>query len=345
MARRSLQFWRIARVNGEDLTRPFPARRLAEVLLSAERRGVDRRLSSPDGSVVMAHARAVAPIPVVLLDRVRESNFPSVGDSAGQRKALPLAPGDHLLETTYFGFLKRNVLAVLTSANGPRASRLCEYLEGMFGLGVELVPVLREDVDQILARLQVSKFEFAVPAGKLNDGAQGEWAEVLGSASRLMTQGTFRMSLSVGRSGNATEKQRVRERIQQLIEQFRRSATLEQFDYAVAEGRDSVSGDREIVDLLKDRFIARVEVAADVVNDPQKSTEEAISIFARQSADHDGYFAQCLPAVKGLPEASWVPDLVGYGSSSAPEPRGERPATVLSLRTTEEGVHGELLRR
>jgi hypothetical protein len=33
MARRSVQFWRIEQLNGADLVRPFPARRVAEVLM------------------------------------------------------------------------------------------------------------------------------------------------------------------------------------------------------------------------------------------------------------------------------------------------------------------------
>ena len=118
MARRSVQFWRIDQLNGEDLRAPFPARRVAEVLKKAEEAGTDRHFISMDGTVLVAQTASFSPHPVILLDRVRSSNLPSVGDALGRRKPLPLAPGDHLLETTYFAFLKRNVIAVLTSGNG-----------------------------------------------------------------------------------------------------------------------------------------------------------------------------------------------------------------------------------
>ncbi|MFF1831592.1 hypothetical protein [Paenarthrobacter sp. NPDC058040] len=314
MARRSVQFWRIDQLNGDALSGPFPARRVAEVLRRAREDGTDRRFTCTDGTVLLAQAAAMSPHPVLLLDRVRDSNLPSVGDALGRRKPLPLAPGDHLLETTYFAFLKRNVIAVLTSGNGPRASRLGEYLGGMLGLELGLVPVVREDIEEILTRLEVSRFEFALPAERLSGQLmEGEWADVLDSASRLITEGTFRISLSVGRSGKAEDKQRIRDRIQQLIDLFRRAGSVEHFDYVVAEGKDSLTGDREVVDLLKERFISHIDVDADVFNDPGKSVAEAVSILNKQARDNEAFFARTLPDTKGAPDNGSVPDLVAGG--------------------------------
>ncbi|WP_253182821.1 hypothetical protein [Arthrobacter sp. SW1] len=322
--KRSVQFWRIERLNGDELLRPFPARRVAEVLRQAEDDGVERHYWCTDGTVLLAQAAAVAPVPVLLLDRVRGGNLPSVGDSAGRRKPLPLDAGDHLLETTYFAFLKRNVLAVLGSGNGPRAARLGEYLGGMLGLEPALAPVLREDVEEILDRLDVSRFEFSLPAGRLSGKLmEGEWADVLDSASRLMSEGTFKVSLSVGRSGNAKDKQRIRERIQQLIELFRRSGSMEQFDHVVAEGRDSASGDREVVDLLRERFISYVDVDAGIFNDPARAAAEAVDILRKQAANHEAFFARTLPEITGSPDNSVVPGLAADGTSPGErEPAG-----------------------
>ncbi|UVJ39432.1 hypothetical protein [Arthrobacter sp. CJ23] len=314
MARRSVQFWRIEQVNGDELIRPFPARRIAEVLRAAQAQGTDRHLRCADGTVLLAQAAALAPHPVLLLDRVRDSNLPSIGDSAGRRKPLPLEPGDHLLETSYFAFLPRNVIAVLTSGNGPRASRLGEYLGGMLGLEPGLVPVVREDVEEILTRLEVSRFEFALPAERLSGKLmEGEWADVLDSASRLMSEGTFRISLSVGRAGKAEDKQRIRDRIQQLIELFRRAGSVEHFDYVVAEGKDSVTGEREVVDLLKERFIAHIEVDADTFNDPAKSTAEAVAILNQQAKANQAFFARTLPGTVGAPDVDSIPEIVAGG--------------------------------
>ncbi|MFJ5957775.1 hypothetical protein ACIQC5_17680 [Paenarthrobacter sp. NPDC092416] len=330
MARRSVQFWRMEHLNGDELSRPFPARRVAEVLKKAQDSGVDRHFSCTDGTVLVAQAAALAPHPVLLLDRVRDSNLPSVGDAVGRRKALPLAPGDHLLETTYFAFLKRNVIAVLTSGNGPRASRLGEYLSGMLGLEPGLVPVVREDIEEILTRLEVSRFEFAIPAERLSGKLmEGEWADVLDSASRLITEGTFRISLTVGRSGKAEDKKRIRERIQQLIDLFRSAGSVEHFDYVVAEGRDSLTGDREVVDLLKERFISHVEVDADLFNDPQKSTAAAIAILNTQARDNEAFFARTLSDAKGAADSASVPDIVPGGLAAA---RGAHVPAAASAR-------------
>ena len=314
MAKRIVQFWRISQVNGDEPTRAFPGRRVAEVVKAAEEREVDRHFVCPDGTRLLANSLALSPYPVILLDRVRDSNLPVVGDSAGHRKALPLRPGDHLLETTYFAFLSQNVIALLASGNGPRVSRLAEYLEGMLGLRLGLVPVLREDVEEILTRLEVSRFEFALPAERLSGRLMdGEWADVLDSASRLMTEGTFRISLSVGRTGKAEDKQRIRGRIQRLIDSFRSSGSVEQFDYVVAEGKDTLTGDREVVDLLKERFIAQVDVDADVFNDPSRSAAEAITILARQAQENEAFFRRTLPDVMGSPDNSQVPEIIEGG--------------------------------
>ncbi|MGO4432543.1 hypothetical protein AB4Y88_04345 [Paenarthrobacter sp. RAF9] len=128
-----------------------------------------------------------------------------------------------------------------------------------------------------------------------------------------MNEGTFRISLSVGRSGKAEDKQRIRDRIQQLIDLFRRAGSVEHFDYVVAEGKDSLTGDREVVDLLKERFISHVEVDPDVFNDPQKSVAEAIVILNKQARDNEPFFARTLPDLKGPADAGLVPDLVSGG--------------------------------
>lgn len=339
MARRSVQFWRIEQLNGVDLRSPFPARRVAEVLKKAQEAGTERHFIGADGTVLLAQTAAFSPHPVILLDRVRDTNLPSVGDALGRRKPLPLAPGDHLLETTYFAFLKRNVIAVLTSGNGPRASRMGEYLEGMLGLELGLVPVVREDIEEILSRLEVSRFEFALPAERLSEKLmEGEWADVLDSASRLMNQGTFRISLSVGRPGRAEDKQRIRERIQQLIDLFRRAGSVEHFDYVVAEGKDSLTGDREVIDLLKERFVSHIEVDPDVFNDPRKSTAEAIAILSKQARDNEAFFALTLPDIRGSADSVSVPDIVAGGmaavrealaaAASKEEPTKAEPASV-----------------
>ncbi|MFJ4026706.1 hypothetical protein ACIPWF_06240 [Paenarthrobacter sp. NPDC089989] len=339
MARRSVQFWRIEQLNGDDLTRPFPARRVADVVRKAREDGIDRHFTCSDGTVLLAQTAAVSPHPVLLLDRVRDTNLPSVGDALGRRKPLPLAPGDHLLETTYFAFLKRNVIAVLTSGNGPRASRMGEYLGGMLGLEPALVPVVREDIEEILTRLEVSRFEFALPAERLSGKLmEGEWADVLDSASRLMAEGTFRISLSVGRSGKAEDKQRIRDRIQQLIDLFRRAGSVEHFDYVVAEGKDSLTGDREVVDLLKERFISHIDVDADVFNDPAKSVAEAVAILNKQAMDNEAFFARTLPDTKGAPDNGVVPDLVAGGMVAA---RAAKAAAVASREESESQKESE----
>jgi hypothetical protein len=101
-----------------------------------------------------------------------------------------------------------------------------------------------------------------------------------------------------------------------LIDLFRQAGSVEHFDYVVAEGKDSLTGDREVVDLLKERFISHIEVDPDVFNDPQKSTAEAIAILNKQARDNEPFFARTLPDVKGTADSSLVPDLVAGGMAT-----------------------------
>jgi hypothetical protein len=120
----------------------------------------------------------------------------------------------------------------------------------------------------------------------------------------------------VGRTGKAEDKQRIRKRIQRLIDSFRSSASVEQFDYVAAEGKDTLTGDREVVDLLKERFIAQVDVDADVFNDPSRSAAEAIAILARQAQENEAFFRRTLPGITGSPDNSSVSEIIEDGAQA-----------------------------
>jgi hypothetical protein len=91
---------------------------------------------------------------------------------------------------------------------------------------------------------------------------------------------------------------------------------VEQFDYVVAEGKDTLTGDREVVDLLKERFIAQVDVDPDVFNDPSRSAAEAISILARQAQENEAFFRRTLPDITGSPDNSSVPEIIDGGAEA-----------------------------
>ena len=103
------------------------------------------------------------------------------------------------------------------------------------------------------------------------------------------------------------------------LEQFRHAGSVEHFDYVVAEGKDSLTGDREVVDLLKERFISHVEVDADAFNDPAKSVAQAVSILNKQARDNEEFFARTLPEVRGSPDTALVPDLIAGGMAAVRE--------------------------
>ncbi|WP_182652483.1 oxidoreductase [Dietzia sp. CQ4] len=268
--------------------------------------------------VLIAHAEKRARSkPMIILDKVRRENLPSVGDSAGARKAMGLSAGEGLLEPTYCLFGDDNVVAMLVSGNGPRAKRLCDYLSARLGVTVGLDPVLTHDLDRILSDMVLSSIELAIPATRINrELVGGDWVETLEASKRLAEdRGIVRVGVAVGRRGDRQFKARIRSRIRTLTNQLRGSGALSEVDSARVKG--TVRGLSRTVDLMSDRFVEQVEVEADILNDPERSAEYAWSLLVESLRRSAEYLAQVVPPV-GTKASGLRPQL------SEPGDRGQR---------------------
>ncbi|MEY1676099.1 oxidoreductase [Gordonia sp. ABKF26] len=299
---RSVQYWRIVDVDGASLSGRFPARQVTRVLREAQEAGLDRHLACRDGMVLIAHAEERNERrPMVVLDKVRRENLPSIGDRSGTRKPIGLASGEGLLEPTYCMFGENNVVAMLTSGDGPRAKRLCDYLSAKLSIEVGVDPVLTQDLDQVLDEMRFSSIEVAIPAERIDrDLVGGDWVETL-AASRALAQngGVVHVGMAVGRRGSRSFKETIRQRIRELTSQLRGSSGLSEMQSARVTG--TIRGQQRTVDLLADRFVEKVDVDADRLADPAESVAYARQVLGKALRDRSDYLSRVVPIVDQTP--------------------------------------------
>ena len=295
---RSVQYWRLVKADGSPLDGRFPAAQIARELRQAQESGLERHLECRDGMVLIAHAgRRNARRPVIVLDKVRRENLPSVGDRSGARRPIGLSPDEGLLEPTYCMFADNNVVAMPMSGNGPRAKRLCDYLSAKLSVEVGLDPVLTQNLDQVLDEMRLSSIEVAIPAQRINRALiGGDWVDSL-EASRVLAQdgGVVHVGVAVGRRGNRQWKESVRQRIRDLTNQLRGSGSLSEVQSARVTG--TIRGSQRSVDLLADKFVEKVDVEPDVLADPEMSLDYARDLLREALGRSAEYLGQAVPVV------------------------------------------------
>lgn len=233
---------------------------------------------------------------MLILDKVRRENLPSVGNSSGARRAIGLSPDEGLLEPTYCLFTGRNIVAMLTSGDGPRPRRLVDYLRAKLDIEVGIEPVLTQNLEQVLTEMRVSAIDVAIPASRISrDLVGGDWVEALDGARALAQGGVVRVGFAVGRGGDAAHKQGMRRRIRQMTDLLRGSDGLSEFNSARVTG--TIHGTNRSLNLLEDRFIEKTEVDADRINDPDQSAEYARELLRSSRARNKAYLESAVPAV------------------------------------------------
>ena len=305
---RTVQFWRVANTDGSDLVAQFPATKVVRVLREAERRGRRRYRIQRDGTEVLGQGLSNRPHPSLALHRTRRVNLPRL-DDLGQIRPLTLRQGQALAEPTFFSFLPRNIVATLFNNNGPRAGRLEDYLNAKFSCDISLVPIYREDLSEVLEAMRVTAIDVSIPsaqAAQLSGG--GDWAEMLDNAHRLLEDGAIQVKISIGRGGRGDAKARRLNRLRELVEQLRTSKELGRFTKAKVYGADEETGDLLRVDLLEQKFIARVEVPAEENTVPEVAAREALSVMDREWHSNRDFLTAATPDV---PAAASGAGLVG----------------------------------
>lgn len=293
---RTVQYWRLIQPDGNPLPGRFPAQRVVRRLITAEAGGLNRYRVCRDGMVLLAKGVADPDHRLLVLDKVRRENLPSVGNATGARRAIGLSPDEGLLEPTYCRFARGNIVAMLTSGDGPRPRRLVDYLNSKLDIDVRIEPVLTQNLDQVLAEMRISGVDIAIPASRITrDLVGGDWAQALDGGRILAQDGVVRIGMSVGRRGDAAHKDRLRRRIRQLVEGLRGSDGLAEFSSARVSG--SIRGTERSLNLLEDRFIEKTEVDADRLNDPERSAQYAQELLQAALQRNRQYLDSVVPAV------------------------------------------------
>lgn len=295
---RTVQYWRLVQPDGAALPGRFPAEQVVRRLRRAEAAGLNRYRRCADGMLLIAHG--TRDDRMLILDKVRRENLPSIGSAAGARRAIGLTPDEGLLEPTYCLFGERNIVAMLTSGDGPRARRLVDYLEHKLEIAVGIEPVLTQNLDQALDEMSVSRVDVAIPADRINrDLVGGDWVQALDGARALAQDGVVRIGISVGRRGTGTQKDAIRRRIRELVDALRGSGALSEFESARVVG--SISGSPQSVDLLEDRFVEKTQVDADRLNDPDRSTTYARELLSQSLTRNREYLFSAVAEVPDTP--------------------------------------------
>lgn len=308
---RTVQYWRIVNTDGSPIDGVFPAADVADILAQAERDHCDRYRYCRDGMVLIGHGIRVARSePMLILDKVRRENLPSVGDLDGSRLSIGLSPGQGLLEPTFCMFGPHNVVAMLTSGNGPRANRLAEYLRAKLGVEIGLDPVLTQDLDKVLDEMRASAIEVSIPAERVTrDLVGGDWAAALEANRRLADNGgVIRIGMSVGHKGSQTHKNSVRQHIRQLIDSLRSSGAVDQFKSAKVTG--TLRGSQRSIDLHADQFVEKVSVDADTITNPESSVAYAREILRRELDRSSAYLFSAVPATTNTISESFTPRFI-----------------------------------
>lgn len=265
---RTVQFWRLANADGSSLSTIFPAGRVVRALQHAEQHKLRRYRKCTDGVETLGKGVAVRPLCTVALYRTRRTNLPRLNDD-GAVTPIPLGHAQSLAEPSYFGFHPRNVVSLLYNNDGPRASRLPDYLNAKLGCNVRLLPIYREDLADVLDQMRMTAVELSIPAAQVAHLAGGDsWAEVLENQARLLSDGYIGMKISIGRGGKAADRESRAGRIKDLVGLLRGRNDLAAFKKIKVTGNEGGDGETIVVDLLEQRFISKVETDAEPANQP-----------------------------------------------------------------------------
>lgn len=309
---RTVQFWRLAQRDGSPLASPFPGGDVVRGLKTADKSGRNRYRTCPDGVEVLGEGLTKKSHPLIAIYRTRRDNLPRLDDN-GRIGRLPLTGKQALAEPSFFAFLPRNVVALLFNNEGPRAPRLADYLNAKFGCDLSVQPIYREDLAEVLEAMRMTAVDLSVSSAQVQRLGGGEdWVEVLDNASSLIQDGAISITLSVGRTGNAAAKQAKANRIRAIVDSIRARSQdqISLLNRAKVRGKEQGSKNPVTVDLLNQKFVARVEVNAEALADADRAAPAAMAVISEQWERNSGYLTASTPPVDGDVDRSLVGEFV-----------------------------------
>jgi hypothetical protein len=187
---------------------------------------------------------------------VRRDNVPAIEED-GNLADIQLTSRQNVAEETHVLFLPRNVVGVLYNHEGPRISRLVEYLRDRFGILVSISPVLDSATARRLAKMGTfTSVEMTIPVSRANLLSEDP-AEVA-VAVRQMAAASLSRTVHVKAVIQGTPGQR---RWRNWVEDVVRSPRLEAFTKLKVHSRKSDLGDPpQTVDFVKEQLVMREAV-------------------------------------------------------------------------------------
>jgi hypothetical protein len=296
---RTVQFWRIAQRDGSALPAPFPGGTVVRRLQSAAKKGERRYRQCSDGMEILGEGLILRPHPLVAIYRTRRDNLPRLDDD-GRIGRLPLSGTQALAEPSFFAFLPRNIVGLLFNNDGPRAARLADYLNAKFGCNVSLQPVYREDLAEVLDEMRMTAVELSVSSAQVPMlGGGDDWAEVLDNAKNLLEDGAITLKMSIGRSGDAAARQARTNKIRGLVDLLRGrdQDQMGHFNRVKVVGTEPGTKNPITVDLLNQKFVAHVEVDAEILFDAERAAPAASAVIDAQWRANRQFLTDSTPAV------------------------------------------------
>ena len=160
---RTAQFWQITTPEGDHLLGGFPVSAVMSLIVGLTVPGIYVDLL--DGTRLLAqpqNTKKNEPSHLILY-RIRRNNIPAL-EQAGTISDLNILADQNVAEETHIVFLSNNVIAVLFNQDGPRISRLPEYLYRQFLIDIGVRPLLDPNTARNLQNMgQITSIELTIP--------------------------------------------------------------------------------------------------------------------------------------------------------------------------------------
>lgn len=262
---RSAQVWQIVDADQEPWTKRFPRGEFHKLVLDAQKNRKNRSWVDEDGTRTLLQAFPSS-IPHFALHTIRKTNLPAE-EADGEIIDLSIPKGHGLAEGTHFLFYPRNIVLCLYNHQGPRISRLGDWIENRLGIEIDFSPVYRPDSLAIINQMnQINSISFSIDARQLSTFDERIDENDTNSIFKALRDwavgqevgGTVNVSIGIGRGKNVMPQRTMSKLINEVKLVDRRK-----FRGAKISGKIGDDSKLLMVDLLKDQLVVKATVDAD----------------------------------------------------------------------------------
>lgn len=223
-----------------------------------------RYLVDDDGDAVCAWPASGRSIQTLRFCRIRRNGLPQL-EQAGNVSDLNIAADAGLLEPVHVAFFPDNIVGADFNFYGPRLSRLGFYLRTKSGNAVPMAsfnPLLRGDVAAQLDHLNdIRLLDLRIKASYVSAIRQANQSlgDAFAANARVLDGDTedLELILRPSKTGRISARQRLLTTLKTLV---RRRDLRENAERFQVKGKHDVTGSVQLIDLLRDQFIARKQM-------------------------------------------------------------------------------------